>query len=389
MISLFFLTAVFVPSVLVRADDASCAGITDAKAQAQCSASCTGKGASCPSQFVSAYNTYYGSNGSKCGTIEWTTGQCSNNAAQAANDSILKGVQGQISAALGGTTGNATQPPEPAPGAPKPNSSIITDPCNSGTAASSLTIASCHKVCGSYPTDTTCADKYTTAFDAQYKANCTGAGHLGGVNDNLYALGGAGSDCGNQVRAATEALIKGQVAPSGALPSTPCAPGVAGCTLNYQPLEPLPVALGQGGGDSSTLVGFLNYMFPILITLGAMTGVLFFTVYGIEYMLSSVVSTKVNALGHLKSVLYGMTLLIASVLILSTINPALLNLSVFNPDQADPPTALYKLKQMLVSTNGGGALNGGSQTIQTAPPSQQMTVPNPTGGNIVTPGLQL
>ena len=161
------------------------------------------------------------------------------------------------------------------------------------------------------------------------------------------------------------------------IPAAPCTSSdptdpnnPIGCTLNYQPLEPLPVALGQGGGDSSTLVGFLNYMFPILITLGAMTGVLFFTVYGIEYMLSSVVSTKVNALGHLKSVLYGMTLLIASVLILSTINPALLNLSAFDPNQQG--TALNKLKQMLVSAGGGGTLTGGGSQIQSAPTAQSL-----------------
>ena len=155
--------------------------------------------------------------------------------------------------------------------------------------------------------------------------------------------------------------------PAPATPAAACAPGVPNCDMNYQPLEPLPAALGQGGGDSSTLVGFINYMFPILITLGAMTGVLFFTVYGIEYMISSVSNRKIVAKDHLISVLYGMTLLIASVLILSTINPELLNLNAFEAHLKNLVPGLTPGGKVDVSTGNSGSSAPTAATSQLYP----------------------
>ena len=106
--------------------------------------------------------------------------------------------------------------------------------------------------------------------------------------------------------------------------------------LDYVPLEPLNNSLVnanaggmiQGIPIYGGLAEYLNYLFPVIITIGAILGVLFFTAYGIEYMTSSSTSIKLNAKSHLFSVVYGLALLISSVLILETINPALTNLNI-------------------------------------------------------------
>ncbi len=95
------------------------------------------------------------------------------------------------------------------------------------------------------------------------------------------------------------------------------------CNLNYVPLEPLPGSVPSGAyGD---LGSYLNYLFPILITVGAILGVGTFTLYGVVYMTSSVVGDKSRAATRMKKSVWGLILLLGSVTILTTINPNLTN----------------------------------------------------------------
>jgi len=151
-------------------------------------------------------------------------------------------------------------------------------------------------------------------------------------------------------------------------------------------LEPLPTGLGGATGygeNSSTFLGFVNYLFPILITLGAMMGVLFFTIWGLQYMMSSVPGVKESAKGHVWAAIEGLVLLVSSVLILTTINPTLTNFSAFQ-------ARLDALSGMLQSSSGTNSLTSGAAPTATAPaaPAAQ-TVPqanvSPGTGSVITP----
>jgi len=152
--------------------------------------------------------------------------------------------------------------------------------------------------------------------------------------------------------------------PASIQPAGPgCPANNPSCDITYTPLEPLPTALGGSGAMGPGLAGFLNYLFPILITLGAMAGVLLFTFYGVEYMLTPAVPLKTKALSHLYAVIWGLVLLISSVLILYTINPNLTN---------------FRLDSLLGVAGLAGQSSGGPGTTPQAQPAATTEAPPAT-----------
>ncbi len=95
-----------------------------------------------------------------------------------------------------------------------------------------------------------------------------------------------------------------------------------GNITNYVPLEPLP-GLAQFETGNSSFGQLLTGLFKILITIGALITVGTFVYAGVVYMTSEVVGNKKNALSRIQASLLGLFVLIASWLILSTINTQL------------------------------------------------------------------
>lgn len=127
--------------------------------------------------------------------------------------------------------------------------------------------------------------------------------------------------------------------------------------INYVPLEPLTPeqAFSARGGTPLTLGDYLNTVFRLLITLGAMFAVLMLVLGGVVYMTSSVVGKLDEAKRRMRAALWGLGLLVAAWLILYTINPQLL---VFTLGSVQPtPTQSTPTN----STTGGGSGSGGSQ----------------------------
>lgn len=91
--------------------------------------------------------------------------------------------------------------------------------------------------------------------------------------------------------------------------------------LSYTPLEPIP---GQDGTPAD-FCGLLNLLFKVLIYLGGMIAVLFLVLGGIAYMVSEVVDKRTAARERIKASLIGLLILLASYLILFTVNPNLVN----------------------------------------------------------------
>ncbi len=92
----------------------------------------------------------------------------------------------------------------------------------------------------------------------------------------------------------------------------------------YTPLEPIE---GFTSGTANVdLPTFLQGLFRILFSLGALLAVGMLVVGGIEYMVSEVAHVKQQGLKRAQAAFYGLAILAGSYLILNTINPELLKL---------------------------------------------------------------
>ena len=112
-------------------------------------------------------------------------------------------------------------------------------------------------------------------------------------------------------------------------PATPAGPATGG-KLVYIPLEPLP-----GGNTSSynSLSVYLNLVFKILISIGAMVAIITLVLGGITYMVSEIVDKKSEAKRRIQAALLGLLLLLTCWLILYEINPKLTQFSLAGIDQ--------------------------------------------------------
>ena len=103
-----------------------------------------------------------------------------------------------------------------------------------------------------------------------------------------------------------------------------------GASLNYQLSAPLP---GSNATEVSTIAEYAPYLFPFLLSIAAGSAFVMFTYGAIRYMASAGNPSKT---GEAKSIMtdaiIGLLLAIGSVLILRTINPALVELNLNIPN---------------------------------------------------------
>jgi hypothetical protein len=100
------------------------------------------------------------------------------------------------------------------------------------------------------------------------------------------------------------------------------------CT--YIPLEPLPGQKPIVSGQETSFSSYLGNALKVLIVVGGMISVATFVFYGITYMVSDVIDKKDLARKGMQSCLWALFILLASYLILITINPHILE-NNFNP----------------------------------------------------------
>ncbi|HVV38788.1 MAG TPA: pilin [Candidatus Paceibacterota bacterium] len=107
--------------------------------------------------------------------------------------------------------------------------------------------------------------------------------------------------------------------------------------ISYTPLEPLlPDAPANIASDFGA---YLNLMFKLFLSVGALLAVGRLVVGGIMYMTSEVMETKGDAKRWMTSSIYGLLLLAGSWLILYTINPDLLKFNLVVPGSNNTPAA--------------------------------------------------
>lgn len=97
--------------------------------------------------------------------------------------------------------------------------------------------------------------------------------------------------------------------------------------LCYIPLEPL---LGVPASEQADFGKLVNSFFKILLSVGALIAVGALAVGGITYMVSDIVPAIDSAKRRMYAALWGLLIIIASFLILNTINPQLVGMAGTN-----------------------------------------------------------
>lgn len=149
-------------------------------------------------------------------------------------------------------------------------------------------------------------------------------------------------------------------------PSTASTPtNSSGGKLTYTPLEPLPNDKCGGNTTNCTtynsLSAYLNLMFNILLSIGAMFAVITLVLGGITIMISEVVDKRTAARRRIQAAFIGLGLLLTCWLILNTINPDLTKFSLLGLDQA-------------VAGASGSSSSSGSSKVPTGAQAQQLQV---------------
>ena len=86
---------------------------------------------------------------------------------------------------------------------------------------------------------------------------------------------------------------------------------------------------GAGGQNAASV---LQYLFTVSIALAGVFAVLMIVIGGIEYLLSEAFTSKTEAIKRIQAALWGLLIILASYVILNTINPNLLDLKLTLPD---------------------------------------------------------
>jgi hypothetical protein len=105
----------------------------------------------------------------------------------------------------------------------------------------------------------------------------------------------------------------------------------------FQPIVPIPNITSVEG---ITFYDYVNQIFRLSISLGAILAVLMIVYGGFEYMTSEALGGKKGGLSKLQNAFGGLLLLVSVTLILQVINPCILEITVFTREggQCSPPT---------------------------------------------------
>ncbi len=113
-------------------------------------------------------------------------------------------------------------------------------------------------------------------------------------------------------------------------------PAIAGDDT-YTLLEPLPVPGGTMIKETDGIGAYLEGVFKLGIGLATVLAVLMITIGGLQLMTSDKVQLRADAKTTITNALWGLVLILASVLLLQTINPDLIKSSL-NLEPVAPPT---------------------------------------------------
>lgn len=120
----------------------------------------------------------------------------------------------------------------------------------------------------------------------------------------------------------------------------------------YTPLVGIP---GLSTSGTTSIPQFINQVYLLTISLGALFGVLKIAFAGVKYSLSDVVSSKQSAKEDIKGVLLGLAILLIPAIVLNEINPNLTKLDVLN--------GINKIELNKSSMQNSSLLTGGKSAV--------------------------
>lgn len=95
----------------------------------------------------------------------------------------------------------------------------------------------------------------------------------------------------------------------------------------YKPIVGVPGLSNSGG---YTTQAYVNAIYKLSITIGALIAVVRIIFAGVEYMFDGVITHKSDAIKKIRGAIFGLLIILSAVLLLNTINPNLTTLSIFN-----------------------------------------------------------
>ena len=111
----------------------------------------------------------------------------------------------------------------------------------------------------------------------------------------------------------------------------------------FQPLANLPALTDTAGeGERLTLASYINTLFLLSISLGALLAVIKIALAGVTHMFSDIVPEKSKATADITGALLGLGILIATTVVLNTINPQLINLDIFQEQTFQVPVQAFR-----------------------------------------------
>jgi hypothetical protein len=93
----------------------------------------------------------------------------------------------------------------------------------------------------------------------------------------------------------------------------------------FTPMVGIPGVSTSGAADLPT---YINQIYILTISIGALFGVIKISFAGVKYSMSDVVTSKESAKEDIKGVLLGLAILLLPFVVLNTINPDLIKLDV-------------------------------------------------------------
>ncbi len=145
----------------------------------------------------------------------------------------------------------------------------------------------------------------------------------------------------------------------------------------YVPLAPIP-----GVTDKTTFSEFVQRIVIIALSVGAILAVLMLVVGGFQWMVSEAVGDKTLGRERVKNAILGLLILLASVLILNTINPQLTNVSLL----------VQPLNLPQIETRSGTPSNPNAPSIRQLDPQVMCSegeYSRTTGGVVISPTCRL
>ncbi len=126
-------------------------------------------------------------------------------------------------------------------------------------------------------------------------------------------------------------------------------------TAKYTPLVNVP---GLNTSGATSLPDYINKIYILLISIGALFGVVKIAIAGVKYATTEVVTGKSSAKDDIKGVLMGLAILLLPYIVLYTINPELTKLNVLEN------ATKVQLNQSSRGTGAGGIDTGEGRTSE-------------------------